>query len=215
MRSARNVIRSKCAALIYCLATPAAAFDLADCWQTKDPALEIAACTAFIEAGTLNPDQLPKALTGRGVGHARSGAYDKALADHGTAIGLAPSYPLPYVNRGSTYSAMGDYARAIADFGAALKLDADNAGALNNRAWAYFKLGRSAEALADADRAVGLKPKLAAVHDTRGHVLEALGRTVEAVAAFRQALTLAPDMASSRAALERLGDGAWLAQSKP
>jgi tetratricopeptide (TPR) repeat protein len=184
---------------------PALAYDLKDCWQTKDSALEIAACTHFIDSGALNPDQLPKAYTGRGVGHARLGHYPEALADHAKAIELAPQYPLPYVNRGSAYSAMGDYHKAVTDFDAALKLNGDHVGALNNRAWALYKLGDAARALADADRAASLKPESAAIHDTRAHVLEALGRKDEAIEAFRRALASDASLASAAEGLARLG----------
>jgi tetratricopeptide (TPR) repeat protein len=185
--------------------TQAKAFELGDCWQTKDPALEIAACTHFIESGSLNADQLPKAHTGRGVGLARSGRLDEAIAEHSKAIELAPGYPLPLVNRGSAWSARGDFAKAIDDFDAALRLDPANAGALNNRAWARLKLGDAAGALPDALEAAKLKPKAAAVHDTLGAVLAALGRRDEAIDAFKRALEIDPALVSATQALARLG----------
>ena len=66
----------------------------------------------FIEAGTLNPDQLPKALTGRGVGHARSGAYDKALADYNMATQIDPTYAAAYYSRGLIYEKQGKIEQA-------------------------------------------------------------------------------------------------------
>ncbi|MEZ5776314.1 MAG: tetratricopeptide repeat protein [Hyphomicrobiaceae bacterium] len=190
---------------------PAHAYTLMECYQTRDSDLEIAACTALIEAGGLTAEQLPKAHTGRGVGYARKGRYDAAIADHSRAIELDPSYPLAWSNRGSAWSGKGDYQKAIADFTEALARDPDHLPALNNRAWALYKLGRAGDGLADIERAIALKPRIAALHDTHGHILEALERREEAIDAYRRAIELDPAMSETRAALEALGDGAWLA----
>lgn len=184
---------------------PAAADALADCYQTRDPALEIRACTGLIEAGGLDAATLAKVHTGRGVARVRTGDIDGGIADHDRAIALAPEFALAYANRGSAFSRKGEFARAVADFDRALELKPKLASALNNRAWARLKLGALEPAMADVDSALALRPADPGILDTRGHILEAMGRREEAIAAYRQALAAAPDLAESREGLKRLG----------
>lgn len=186
-------------------APPALADTFADCWQTADPDLELAACTKLIDGGGLDPTTLAKAHTGRGVALAKLGRFEEAIAQHSRALELVPGFALAHANRGSAFSLKGEHARAIEDFTAAIGFDARRLRAWNGRAWALFKLGRLEEALADVEQALTLKPTDPASLDTKGHVLEALGRKEEAIAAYRAALAGAPGLAESLAGLARLG----------
>ncbi len=183
----------------------AAADQLADCYQTGEPQLELAACTSLIDAGGLDPLTLAKVHTGRGVALVKLGRATEALADHSRAIELAPEFATALANRGSAYIALGEFDNALADLDRAIAKDPNRAVALNSRAWALHKLGRQQAALADIEAALARKPGVAALLDTRGHIHEALGETAAAVADFRAALASDPSLTSSRDGLDRLG----------
>ncbi len=63
--------------------------------------------------------------------------YDKAIADHGEAILLDPSYATAFNNRGNAWRAKKQYDKAIADYDEAVRLDSSYAMALNNRGVAW------------------------------------------------------------------------------
>ena len=55
------------------------------------------------------------------------GRYDAAIADHDTAVRLAPNAAYTYIWRGWTKYKKGRYFAAITDYDAAIRLDKDNA----------------------------------------------------------------------------------------
>ena len=55
------------------------------------------------------------------------GQYDAAIADHDTAVRLAPNAAYTYIWRGWTKYNKGRYFPAITDYDAAIRLDKDNA----------------------------------------------------------------------------------------
>jgi len=58
-----------------------------------------------------------------GVSDGAKGDHNRAVADYGEAIRIAPKYAIAYYNRGRAYRAKGDNDRAIADFEEAIRLD--------------------------------------------------------------------------------------------
>lgn len=79
--------------------------------------------------------------------------YDKALADMGCAIALAPDRTHAFNNRGSVYYAIGDYGKAVTDFNRALELDPEQGGIYYNKARALSAAGRQHEALENFQKA--------------------------------------------------------------
>ncbi len=201
----RLIVALVAGTVIMATAAATSADQLADCYQTKEPQLELSACTSLLEAGGLDALTLAKVHTGRGVALVKLGRAAEALADHSRAIELAPDFATAIANRGSAYNALGEFEKAIGDLDRAIALDSKRAVALNSRAWALHKLGRQQAALADIEAALARKPGAAALLDTRGHIREALGEAAAALADFRAALAQDPSLTSSRDGLIRLG----------
>ncbi len=73
----------------------------------------------------------------RGNTYYRLGLYDRALADHDQAIGLAPTNALAYTNRGVVYEKQQHYDKAIADYNKATQLDPTLSQTYYNRGNTY------------------------------------------------------------------------------
>jgi tetratricopeptide (TPR) repeat protein len=103
-------------------ASAASQQDRADC-ASQDPTRAIAACSRII------PDQDESVHNRAGAYVLRAGAYlsqgntDRAMADYGEAIQLAPRNVVAYVRRAAAYFHNGDKDHAILDYGIAERLD--------------------------------------------------------------------------------------------
>ena len=94
---------------------------------------------------------------GRGVGHLEKGEPDKAIADRGQPISLAP--PGFYYKRGNGYYRKGEFDKAIADFTEAIRLNPRFTEAYYNRAVVHGKKGDRGQAIADFTEAILLYPE--------------------------------------------------------
>ena len=106
-------------------APPATEADL--CSDTKNnPDLAIKHCTAAIETRKANNEMLAQWYVLRGVHWSYKGDYDRAIADHTTALKLDANTRHAYYYRGTAWSNKGEFERAIADFDAAIKARTDD-----------------------------------------------------------------------------------------
>lgn len=85
--------------------------------------LRVTACTAVASDTRAEPHRRAMAYVLRGVQHAQTAQYGRAMADFGRAIRLDPSYANAYVERGQVFQERGAFERAVRDFDAALAID--------------------------------------------------------------------------------------------
>ena len=129
----------------------------------------LAACSAVIEAGGETPQGLAAAYVARAEAYEEkaqwdfdaylaAGKYeDRAIADYGEAIRLAPDNAAAFRSRGVLNTRMRRYDRAIADFTDAIRLDPNIAAGLYGRALALRYVGQYARAVADYRKALKLQ----------------------------------------------------------
>ena len=91
----------------------------------------------------------------------------KAVADAGAAIELAPAAELAYYHRGRSWSQQGRSEQAIADFSRAIRLNPNFCAAYNGRANEFFRLGDYEKAIADYNDAAFLDPNPGMVYCNR------------------------------------------------
>jgi len=154
---------------------------------------DINACTRIIHRGESNLSDLSVAYNNLGLGHAKRGNNDIAVADLDQAINLNPENATAYNNRGFTYNNMGEYDRAIADLDQALGLDPQHATAYNNRGLAYENKGDYDRAIADLSLALSLNPRLVVAYDNRGYAYQRKGVYDRALADYDEAIRLQSD----------------------
>jgi tetratricopeptide (TPR) repeat protein len=123
-----------------------------------DYAAAIRLLSEAIATGKLNNNDLATSYNNRGMAFAATDEADKAVADYGMAIELAPYYGPAYLNRGNVYSQQGKYDEAIAEFSLAIKISSTYVLAYNSRGAAYYRMGDLDAAMADLDTAIHLKP---------------------------------------------------------
>ncbi len=88
------------------------------------PAVQIAACTALLQAGRVESERVPLYHSIRGQAFSRHGDYARAIADFSEAIRLRPHYGAAYDHRADAYDRLGDTSRAAADRAEATRLQA-------------------------------------------------------------------------------------------
>src|SRR5487761_163693 len=142
-------------------AQTAQAFEQCGGEEVATPDARIAACTALIASGELNPTNLAAAYDTRGVAYAAQSRFDLALADYAQATTLNPDDATAFDNQGLAFVSGGQYDRAIASYDRAIKLNPDRAATYDDRGLAYAGKG-------DYDRAIKLNPDRAATYDDRG-----------------------------------------------
>ena len=142
------------------------------CRDTRNnPELAIRHCTTAIESRKANGEMLAQWYVQRGMLWAELGDYDRAIADHTTALKLAPNAPLANYYRGAAWSNKGEFDRAIADFDVAIKQKPGSPVIHHARAIELSVKGDYARALADLDKALQLDPRAEGVHFARGRTL--------------------------------------------
>jgi tetratricopeptide (TPR) repeat protein len=144
-----------CAVLLLAMpALGASLDDIHDCGTSEDIDFGIAACTRVIDDRNEEPLHLRIAYYGRAGRWALKRDFDRAIADYGEVIKLAPADADSYTKRCFWRAiANRDLVLALADCNEALRLTAnDSAGALSSRGFVYLRLGRFDDAIADFDR---------------------------------------------------------------
>ena len=94
----------------------------------------------------------------RGRASLRADDYDRAIADFGEALRLAPAHPGAYFGRGISQLMKKNYAGAIADLSESAKLDPRNAQTFLGRGLAYLEQKDYGRAVADLDETLRLNP---------------------------------------------------------
>lgn len=100
------------------------------------------------------------AYINRGDAYRDSEQLDRAAADYGEAIRLAPSDARGWRNRGLVRLFQGKYKAGIADYDKALRYDPADAASWNNRAQAKMRSGDKKGAIADFRKTIELQPGL-------------------------------------------------------
>jgi tetratricopeptide (TPR) repeat protein len=188
------------AALLACLAAPAAAEPAEAFWEvcadegaTPYPADErVAACTALIASPDQNSEDLARAYGNRASAHYERRDFVLVLGDLDRAIQLNPGDAQAHFGRGFVYSAQGDQARAIANYDEAIRLEPQNAVFHNGRGNANLALGDFARATADYEKAIRLDPRYARPRYNRGLTYTRQGDYVRAIADYDEAIRLNP-----------------------
>ncbi len=142
------------------------------CRDTKNnPDLAIKHCTAAIETRKANNEMLAVWYVLRGVQWSDKGDYDKAIADHTTALKMDAKVRNANYYRGTAWSNKGEFDRAIADFDAAIHIRTDDPVLFHARAIELAVKGEYPRAMADFDKALQIDPKAQGVHFARGRTL--------------------------------------------
>jgi len=162
--------------------------------------LRIGACTALIQSGQNNLEDLAAAYIDRGNGYQDSGEYDRAIQDYDQAIQLEPDSALAYYDRGNAYDSKGEYDRAIANYDLVIQLapQGDHAYyAYFGRGYAYSAKGEYDRAIQDYDRAIRLNSDDASVFIVRGVANFLRANPSQAVIDLRRSSKLNPTNAYS------------------
>jgi tetratricopeptide (TPR) repeat protein len=109
----------------------------------------IKACTRALSSGRYDRRNLAITYSNRANQLERKGEYDKAIADHNTAIRTDPTYAAGYMHRGNAYARHGEFDRAIADQSEAIRLNPKDADAYYNRGYTYSHVGDHERAIVD------------------------------------------------------------------
>jgi tetratricopeptide (TPR) repeat protein len=148
--------------------------DAEACYRTATygPRLvDMGSCDEAIKAGGLTRGDLAATYSNRGIILASGGQFDRAIADHTTAIELDPTSARAYVNRANSLFRMRRYAEALADYDRAIDLSAGAfALAFYNRSFVHRALDQKDAARKDLEQAAALAPGVAAYREAlRGY----------------------------------------------
>ena len=94
-----------------------------DCNQTRDPQLQVSACTELINRGFLNGRNLAFAYNNRAIGRKELKQYDGAIADIDRAISIDPQLAIAYNTRGTIYQILEKFDQARADYDRAIAIN--------------------------------------------------------------------------------------------
>ncbi len=129
--------------------------------HTYTPQRQTQACTAVLESGQLNREQVAVALYHRGNAQLASGNFVPAVEDYTQSIGANPADPGPYKARCWTRSVIGKLDEAVADCSASLNLQPNQDDALESRGIIYLRQGEFDKARKDFDKALQVNAGLA------------------------------------------------------
>lgn len=125
----------------------------------------VEAFTRAILAGDLDPASLAVTFNNRGVAYSELGDYDRAIADYGQALTLAPgdatsirNLRIAHVRRAAAAARLGDRTAARADYDRAIALEPDHPLAYLRRGQLALERGDRDEAIADLTKAKELDP---------------------------------------------------------
>jgi hypothetical protein len=97
-----------------------------DACKNDNPDVSIFGCTAIIDAGTDQSENIRNAHYLRGNAYYRKTEFGRAIADYSEVIALDPDYANAYVLRGTAYEQQGRKQKAVADYRKALALRPGN-----------------------------------------------------------------------------------------
>ena len=163
------------------------------------PDRQIAACTAIIESGRENKENLGIAYTDRGGAYEHKGQYDRAIADFDRAIALRPDGVAFNDRCFARAIANRDLGAALADCNRALELLANDTSVLDSRGFVYFRLGQFDKAIADYDAALRGDPESASSLYVRGLAKRHKGDTAGGDADIAAAKVIDPKVANTYA----------------
>lgn len=115
-------------------------------------------CTAAIESGDLDKDDLVGALINRGVAFRNIREFERAVVDYTAALKLAPSDAMIYANRANARREMGELKNALTDANLAIKLDGERAASFYTRGAVLEAAGQLDSARKDYVMAAKLAP---------------------------------------------------------
>ena len=141
-----------------------------------------------------NP-QDAEAYNTRGAAYARTGDFDKAIADFTKAIQLDPNNAAAFTNRALAYRQTGHNDLALADFNHAIQANPNHAPAYLGRGNLLRVQGNYTQALADLDQAIRLNPEGqlgAQAFHARGLIHQRQGDQPQAVTDFDNAIDRDP-----------------------
>lgn len=126
----------------------------------------VEAFTRGILAGDLDPAALAITFNNRGVAYSELGDYDRAIADYGQSLNLAPgdatairNLRIAHIRRAAAAARLGDRAAAQADYDRAITLDPTHPLAYLRRGQLALERGDRAAAIADLTKAQELDPE--------------------------------------------------------
>ncbi|MBX3518703.1 MAG: tetratricopeptide repeat protein [Xanthobacteraceae bacterium] len=132
-------------------AVPASAQTSEDCYRAtlrfNGPEI-ISACSAALERGGLNKNDLSIVYSNRALGYMHQKQWDEAIADLSESLTIDGTNQFAFNSRGQCWSNKKNYERAFADFDEALRLDPEFTGAYLNRGFTYQELGDTQKAIA-------------------------------------------------------------------
>jgi tetratricopeptide (TPR) repeat protein len=166
--------------------------DSADCAQTADPDLQLAACARWLKADHLSVQQQATAHNNRCVAFQEQRDFDHAIAECDEAIRLNPKNSVAYSNRCAALIKNQEIDRSFADCDEAIRLDPKNANFYAQRGTAWDIKGEVDRAIADYDAAIRLNPKKAMAYANRGGSWGQKGDFVRALSDLDQAIRIDP-----------------------
>jgi tetratricopeptide (TPR) repeat protein len=122
--------------------------------QSKDPDARIAGCTALIQTGEIQPENLAVIYANRGAAFSHKGEHDLAIRDFSEAIRLSANNPVARSDRGVEYYEEKDYDRAIQDFSDSIRLNPNYAPSHYERGNGYNARGDVYDNKSDHDDAI-------------------------------------------------------------
>ena len=117
------------------------------------------------------------ALNNRAVAYGEIGELNRALADFGEAVRLAPADHHPAKNRGMLLQRMGDLPAALADLDTAVQIAPNDPSVRLTRAHARMQAEAFAGAIEDFSRAIELQPDFGQQYLDRAKAYERIGET--------------------------------------
>ena len=173
-------------------ATSASADRLADCKESRNGEVRIAACSEIIDAKTTAPNVRAEAYQARAAAHAERAATKQAIADYTEALRLKADDGPSYYGRGQARLAQHDTDGAIADLTQAIRYNGSSPGLFIARGYAQLVNENPGEAIADFTVAIRLDPKNASAFNNRGLAYRKKGDLDKAVADYSAAIGLNP-----------------------
>lgn len=134
-----------------------------------------------------------------GVGLARSGKAEAALAVFEEAIQADPHYALAYYNKGMSLVDLGRPTEAMKAYDSAIQCGVTGVTVMSliDKGNIFLNWKRYQEALSTFNEAIRLDPQEALAYNGKGNALQELRQYQEALSAFNEAIRLEPQEVSA------------------